>query len=143
MLALLLTAALSAQAIDAFAVPPPPAAVIQWLTANRDILIETGGARVVGRKGRTLTVRRDGIEVRLSESADIHADWAVYRVRMVGASRKLRSWSTDVSIQPCQGGTWISISISASVYGLGEARVQDEIEGAMRRVRGYLLGVLR
>lgn len=132
-----------AQSLTAFYVPASSPVVIQWLGQHRDSLVQAGGAQVVQRSGSTLWLRRDGIDVRLSESAQVGEDTAAYQVRLLGASRKLRSWSTDVRITSLNGGTWISISVSASVYGLGEQRVQYEIDAAVGRVRRRMGEVFR
>jgi hypothetical protein len=154
-----------ADAHDSFLIRGDSSTVIQWLTTNRDILIRQGGARVMRHEGPSVIVSRDGIEVRLHESS---RRWSVsvtdqgnryveitpsapgrpaaasYHVALMGASRKLRSWTTDISITPYSPGwTWITITASASVYGPGEGRVQAELTSAVDRVKSYIRGVFR
>jgi len=154
---------LGAHAGNSVLVRGDSAAVIQWFTTNRDFLIGQAGARVMRREGSRLVVAKDGFYVELRETAKrwtidwytatgphyaevqpqtqatIHA--ATYRTQLFAGPRKLRSWTTDITIQPHMNGwTWIRFAVDASLNGPGEIRLQGEIDAAVERITSAVQG---
>lgn len=141
------------------------ATVIQWLNTHRDALMRQTGVRVLRREGNMVTVAKDGFYVRLQESgkrwgifntergiqyfelaidSPYQASMATYHMQLAAAHRKLRTWTTDITVQPyTPGWTWITFSVQASVIGPGEARLQSEIDAAVDRMKASLRSTFR
>jgi len=138
MLALLLATAISAHADASFTVAAAPAQVITWLQANRDSVMACGHCHVLGRAGNRVYVSRDGTTIVLAESADIRTNWASYCTTLAGDTRKLRSWRMTSVVGAGPGGTRVVVRVNASLYGLGEATLQREIDRSLRQFERML-----
>jgi hypothetical protein len=144
--ALLQEQAWSAQSAPCdFTLPAQPAAVIQWLGANRDAALACGQARVLERQGNLVHVYHPaagGQDVWLKESVDARPRqapyWAQYTTTLAGQSRKLDAWTMQAVVSPSGSGTRVTVTITASVRGLGDNAVQRQIDQSLRRFEAML-----
>jgi len=144
MFALILAAAISAQASTQIDLPAPSSVVIPWLSANRDAIAAQSGCRVIERQGGLARVSlgpRGDAAAWVRETIESRPSAVRYTTTLASVHRKLKSLSMEtVVLGRADGGTSVFICVSATLYGLGDWRVQAGMEAALRRCESILHG---